>query len=78
MRCQMVMPAASLGSRIRQARPTTVWNSLAKPLLVVLHAVPHVHAKDRLEVLWERVGDVKAGDLRGNEEADRWVGFGVG
>lgn len=48
----------------RGALPNPVARSLAKPLLVVRHTVPHVHAKHRLEVLGEGVRDVKAGDLR--------------
>lgn len=35
----------------------------AKPLLVVLNAVPHIHAKHGLVVNWELVRDVEAGDL---------------
>lgn len=56
--------------RLQGGRP--VRGAPFKPLLVVLDAGLHIHAKHWLEVFWKGVWDVKAGDLWCSAAAAAW------
>ena len=58
----------SLAATLPQGAQGDAKDSQLEAVLIVAHAGLHIHAKHRLVVLGEAVGDVKAGDLAAADE----------